>query len=209
MTTQRKGQGQRDVGKEDLTRVRQYQGVDPSGYERSPQATEGHEENGAWREESPGNYGECGGRWHDHEGPYSAGRTTVGYGIGEVPGDACAQTQTGFRDRAQGLYPDPATGRAAYGGGGREGYDASVVKRAPDAEPEGADARLQNEARARVRALEDVDTNAIVVTAREGHVVLDGTVATPADKRAVEDAVAAIAGVRDVVNQLHVQQEPS
>jgi hypothetical protein len=63
------------AARDDLVRDLQYRGLDPSGYTRPPRAIE---RGGAddWYEEAPGNAGEPGGRWHDHEMPWHPPVTT-------------------------------------------------------------------------------------------------------------------------------------
>ncbi len=68
-----------------------------------------------------------------------------------------------------------------------------------------ADRRIEEEACEALTHHAGVDASDIAVTVREGEVTLEGTVASRAEKRMAEDAVADLRGVHDVQNRLRVR----
>jgi hypothetical protein len=97
---------------DDVTRSLQYRGADPSGYEYDPAWDDAGDTGGYFTEATPGNAGEPGGRWHDHEMPY----------VHELnPTGEQSEQWGGFRTVATELYPGGYLGLLAYGQGGREG----------------------------------------------------------------------------------------
>ena len=146
-----RNQPKHDARADDRTRADQYLGIDPSGYKRAPQATEGHEAQGEWREPTPGNYGEAGGRWHDHEAPYESARALAGDDAlkreGAEEEEAPGQPEAGFLDHARGLWWGGPGGTFGYAGGGREGHAPEVAEigGAPESKPAKARVDAKNQ----------------------------------------------------------------
>lgn len=85
---------------ENATRGLEHRGGDPSGCGPPPRATEDDEI-------APGNVGEPGGRWRDHEIPHVMADTAEG---------------RHFTQPATELYSGGYLGTFGYGHGGKEGY---------------------------------------------------------------------------------------
>jgi hypothetical protein len=213
------------VRPDDLTRNRQYRGDDPSGYMTAPQSNAGYDERGRWTEEAPGNRGEAGGRWHDHEMPYAARGPSHPLERGTATPQATrhGQPEGGFRPAARELWSGGPGGAHGYGHGGREGHDPAAGNASSAAAaarpsfvgkgPRGyrkSDDRIREEVCDHLTAHHEIDASDVDVTVKDGEVVLAGTVDSRATKRMVEDVAGSVGGVHDVLNQLRIRRsEPA
>lgn len=101
-----------------------------------------------------------------------------------------------------------------YGYGGfREDllYKEGSMREGPHADPvpkgyRCSDEAIEEEANARLTNHGELDATEIDVSVEEGEITLRGTVDSRRSKRAAEDALETIPGVRDVHNRLRVQQ---
>jgi osmotically-inducible protein OsmY len=135
---------------------------------------------------------------------YGATGSGVGWGSVETGGHRLGSLTRSAGESAQHLfgrhqeYGERAYGsedpqRISYAGRGPKGYKRS-------------DERIREEVCEVLTRHPDVDATNIEVTVNEGMVVLSGAVDERRAKRIAEDVVQDISGVRDVQNQIRVQQ---
>jgi len=94
-----------------------------------------------------------------------------------------------------GWYPGDSAGyRESYAGRGPKDYKRS-------------DERIREDVSDRLEQDAFVDASDITVNVRDGEVTLSGTVGTRDQKRAAEDCVEAVSGVREVHNELRVNRQ--
>ncbi|HET7037480.1 MAG TPA: BON domain-containing protein [Thermomicrobiaceae bacterium] len=105
----------------------------------------------------------------------------------------------GFGGMAQG-YPNPGFGSSGQRGG--------MTSQGPHAGkgPKRSDSRIQDEVSQRLTQHGQLDASNIDVKVNDSIVTLSGSVASRQAKRTAEDVADAIPGVRDVLNQLTIQQ---
>jgi osmotically-inducible protein OsmY len=97
-----------------------------------------------------------------------------------------------------------------YGGGEAPGFGTDYG-RGYGKPPRGyvrSDARIREDAYDRLVQQDWIDAEHVELEVEDGEVTLSGTVTNREDKRAVEDLVAAVLGVKDVHNQLRVGRAP-
>ena len=120
--------------------------------------------------------------------------------------------QTGWS--GQGSYGGMTGGASGYGGSygssdyGRSGFGGGQGMRGRG--PQGytrSNERIQDDVCEALTDSDYVDATNIQVRCENGEVILEGTVRSRQEKRAAEDAVERVRGVRDVHNRLRVQQE--
>jgi len=90
-------------------------------------------------------------------------------------------------------WADPGTPRGSFAGKGPKGYQRS-------------DERIGEDICRRLTEHPDVDASEIDVQVKDGTVTLSGTVDDRHSRWAAEDAVSEIHGVREVQNNIRVQQ---
>jgi osmotically-inducible protein OsmY len=142
------------------------------------------------------------GSWHSG----SQGQFGQGYGYGRGSGqgswDSGSHGQLGQGQYGQGQYGQGQHGqwgswndeqRGRFAGRGPKGYRRS-------------DERIREEVSDRLTDDSWLDASDIEVRVDAGMVTLSGQVSSRDDKRRAEDLVMSISGVKDVINQIHVEQ---
>jgi osmotically-inducible protein OsmY len=109
---------------------------------------------------------------------------------------------------------DYARDRGWSGGGSRDDYARDTVAALPPSHrgkgPKNyrrADSRIEEEVNEALTQDHHVDASDIVVSVSEGEVTLTGIVGSRAMKRRAEEVVERCAGVRDVFNNLRIQND--
>jgi hypothetical protein len=115
-----------------------------------------------------------------------------GHGDGQLFGQGYASGSLGSRQReGQGFGPSSGRGRG-FAGRGPKGYQRS-------------DERIKEQISDRLMDDDDIDASEITVEVAGGEVTLTGTVGSRHEKRAAEEAVEQMPGVREVQNHLRVK----
>ncbi|HEX5436972.1 MAG TPA: BON domain-containing protein [Gemmatimonadaceae bacterium] len=153
-------------------------------------------------------------------GGYGAGNYRTGWGPGYYGagygGYGYGQGNAGPGGYGRGYYEAGAAGTRNYGtrgygmgypgGYGQGGYgQRSFAGRGPR-NYHRSDSRIQEDINDRLTAHPGIDASDVVVQVNNGEVTLTGNVDNRWAKREVEDIVDFVSGVRDVDNQLAVQQ---
>jgi hypothetical protein len=129
----------------------------------------------------------------------SGSRSWVGVGESSFSGDAGGRSYSGNEYGENPSYIEDVPGheydaRPSFAGRGPQGYKRS-------------DERIVEDINERLTMDHDVDAYAITVECKDGDVVLKGFVTDRYARRRAEDIAESCFGVRDVQNQLRIQQE--
>jgi hypothetical protein len=162
------------------------------GYERGPFG--GNEPNDSGRAWEGGQYGSYGGGRYAQElygRDQSAGPRT-GFDSSGMSGGGAGQGGWSTRDEWSGGRWGNGGQRRGFAGRGPKGYQRS-------------DERIKEQVSDALMDDDDVDASEISIEVSQGEVTLTGTVSSREEKRAAEDAVEHVSGVREVINQLRVK----
>jgi len=104
--------------------------------------------------------------------------------------------QPPYRADRQGAQSKPSAPRPSFAGRGPQGYKRS-------------DDRITEDINEAMTRDHDLDASDISVEAKEGEVILKGTVSDRESKRRAEEIAESCSGVRDVQNQIRIKRENS
>ena len=151
--------------------------------------SQGRTRGGSWDQSQDWEQGPSGrGNWgqgYSDQGGMSQGRSRQGLG-GQGYGSQARPGATFYYEEVW-LIPGPHSGR------GPRGYQRN-------------DQRIEEDICERLTQHGQIDAQDVEVQVKDGEVTLTGTVESRQAKRMVEDALDSISGVRDIHNQLRVQQ---
>ena len=169
-----------------------------------------------WRRQSPGpvsrqqqGYGRQHsgpiGRWPEESGDSSPRQAGANEAFRTLSGPGAGGAERGYRE---GGYAGPSRGPSERGQVGQSA--AGMMGRGPHSGrgPKGyrrGDDRIREDICEVLYQHGEIDASEIEVQVQDGEVTLTGTVEDRWQKRAVEDALEQISGVRDVHNRLRVQ----
>lgn len=179
---------------------------------RSNRAGAPDQPGGGWNQRRPR------GNWTGYVVPYryygngyaGVGYYSVMYQGPEVEDEAPDQESGQFAQPSAGYGQDQSQGAGAAWG--RTGSQRSSVGGHAGRGPKGyqrSDQRLQEEVSDRLMADDWVDASDIEIEVKNGEVLLTGSVADRQAKRRAEDIAEQVMGVRDVMNQIRVEQGTS
>jgi osmotically-inducible protein OsmY len=157
-----------------------------------------------YEDERSGQYGgrgyESGAGWNY---PGSGGYGSQGYGGQGYGGQGYPQG----REYGQGYgYGGPAYGQTGYGGREQEPWQGQYVGRGPQSYKR-SDSRIEEDINERLTQHGAIDAEQIQVSVKDGEVTLSGAINSRMEKRLAEDVAESCWGVRQVHNQLRVQQQ--
>jgi osmotically-inducible protein OsmY len=186
-----------------------YQG----GYGRSAEGDEGRQvdQGEEYEDGYEGGYGRQ-GRWGTRDERSFSGRSSFGGGSGGYG--------RGYEGEESGRYGESRSsdqgslGQGSYGQRGRRGMEGAGQQRGPYSGrgPKGyqrSDERIREDVSEALSRHGHVDASEITVDVRGGEVTLTGTVDSREAKREAERAIENEPGVREVQNQLRVQERKS
>jgi osmotically-inducible protein OsmY len=156
---------------------------------------------------------ESGGGWSGYVVPYryyGPGYRGVGYYSVMYQGaDESDQGENEGQYDQSGARPGEGSGWMSRGGGpGRGQWGGGFAGRGPKGYQR-SDDRLREEVSDRLMADDQIDASDIEVEVRDGEVILTGTVDNRWAKRRAEDCAERVMGVRDVMNQVRVEDGSS
>ena len=136
------------------------------------------------------------GEWEQQSGGFGGGQRSssqgwTGQSYGQTFGQGYAGGGYGRQSEGPGYGQQSSRGRG-FSGRGPKGYQRS-------------DERLKEQISDRLMDDDDIDASEITVEVANGEVTLTGTVSSRQEKRAAEDAVEQIPGVREVQNHLRIK----
>jgi len=102
--------------------------------------------------------------------------------------------QPPYREERQGSQRNQSAQRPSFAGRGPQGYKRS-------------DDRIMEDINEAMTRDHDLDASNISVEAKDGEVILKGTVSDRESKRRAEEIAESCSGVRDVQNQIRIQRE--
>lgn len=199
-------------GNQDYGRGQQYGGqggfggVQPSrgqGFDQQGSRSQGQMSNqGDWNQRGSGWGDRDQGRWQQGYGPQ---------GYGQSQGD-WGSSQQGWSNQGYGNRGNYGGGQGGPGGSGTITYAEFWLIPGPHAGrgPRGyqrSGQRIEEDVCERLSQHGQLDASDIQVKVQDGEVTLTGTVGSRQEKRMAEDALDSISGIKDVHNQLRVQQE--
>ncbi len=183
-----------------------FGGVQPSrgqGFDQQGSRSQGQMSNqGDWNQRGSG--------WGDRDqGRWQQGYGTQGYG--QSQGD-WGSSQQGWSNQGYGNRGNYGGGQGGPGGSGTITYAEFWLIPGPHAGrgPRGyqrSGQRIEEDVCERLSQHGQLDASDIHVKVQDGEVTLTGTVGSRQEKRMAEDALDSISGIKDVHNQLRVQQE--
>lgn len=152
--------------------------------------------------------GENGGGQDEMAEPGGTGqRAQTGYGRGGYEQGRYGQLRSGPSDYWQSGFGRSGYGDEAWSQRGRSGQ-GGFAGRGPKGYQR-SDERLRDEVSDRLMEHDQLDASDIEVQVKDGEVMLTGTVADRWMKRLAEDVAEQVMGVRDVMNQIRVRDEPT
>jgi hypothetical protein len=162
------------------------------------------------REEEDHTYGSRNWGYPSHEEHPPRGSSRWGGYEGRYLGQAGQQMEWGNEGYVQGGYDERTYGRGGvqdrYGSQGYQGYRQPSYRGKGPASYVRSDERIREMVCEALTEHEDIDATNIEVAVKGGDVVLSGTVEDRRQKRLAEDLVDQVSGVKDVQNQLRLDE---